>query len=324
MYPWYRRQWAQLMTAMAKGRLSHALLLQGPEGLGKWSFANELADFLLCTDRDGSDAACGSCRGCSLTKAGTHPDLITLTPEEDKKDISVEQVRALGEALSLTSHAGGWKVAVIVPAETMNKHAANALLKTLEEPGANTLLILITTTQSRLPATLRSRCQRIRFSTPPTTEAVSWLDNREQRPDWSRLLQFSGGAPLTAVDLAQNGFAELDQAWRQDLNNILSGGAEPVEIAERWGKTEPGLCVAWLRYQTMDLIRSSWCESRFSESDTGHTLSLQIKGKPPNLDSLFGYLDQLDLAVRLLSGNANRQLLMESLLIPWAYGLRAA
>ncbi len=324
MYPWHQRQWAQLTTAIAKGRLSHALLLQGPEGLGKWSFANELAEFLLCTNHGGRAAACGACRACTLTRASTHPDLITLTPEEEKKDISVDQVRSLGVALSLTSHAGGWKVAVIVPAETMNKHAANALLKTLEEPGPNTILILITTTASRLPATLRSRCQRIRFSIPPAKDAVAWLESREQRPDWPRLLQFSGGAPLTAIDLAEHGFAELDQAWRQDLNNILRGGAEPVEIAERWGKTEPGLCVVWLRHQTMDLIRSRWSENQFSDSDTGHTLSLQIKGKEPSLDSLFGYLDQLDLGMRLLNSNANRQLLMESLLIPWAYGLRAA
>lgn len=324
MYPWYNRQWAQLMSSIEQGRLSHALLLQGPEGLGKRSFAWELAQYLLCTDRKSRNTACGSCRACCQTKAGTHPDFSALTPEEGKKDISVEQVRALGERLSLTSHAGGWRIAIIVPAETMNKHAANALLKTLEEPGANTLLILITTTQSRLPATLRSRCQRIRFSIPPTTEAVAWLDSSEKRSDWPRLLKFSGGAPLAAVDLAGNGFAELDRNWQQDLNNIVSGAAEPVEIAERWGKSEPRLCVVWLRHQTMDLIRSRWHETGFSESDTGHTLSLQTIGKAPSLDSLFGYVDQLDLAARLLSSNANRQLLMESLLIPWAYALRAA
>ncbi len=106
MYPWHQRQWAQLTTAIAKGRLSHALLLQGPEGLGKWSFANELAEFLLCTNHGGRAAACGACRACTLTRASTHPDLITLTPEEEKKDISVDQVRSLGVALSFTSHAG--------------------------------------------------------------------------------------------------------------------------------------------------------------------------------------------------------------------------
>jgi DNA polymerase-3 subunit delta' len=154
----------QLQQMIRQGRLPHALLISGSEGLGKRMLADWLAGTLLCEQSHGDVSACGQCSACGWFDNGWHPDLLRLEPEEAGKAIKVDQVRRLGASLGMTSHSGGYKITIVQPADAMNVNAANSLLKTLEEPTANTLLILLTATPGRLPATILSRCQRRRAS----------------------------------------------------------------------------------------------------------------------------------------------------------------
>src|SRR2546423_10129279 len=184
---------AALAAAHTAGRLPEALLLHEAHGAGGDWLARWVARLVLCERAAG--APCGSCAGCRRVIAGQHPDLLMLQPTEDSQQIRIEQVRELAQELALTSHQGGYKVGILSPAEALNRFAANALLKTLEEPPARTLLVLVTTQPSRLPATVLSRCQRLRVRAPARAEAVAWLTALRGAGDWSAALDALGEAP---------------------------------------------------------------------------------------------------------------------------------
>ena len=144
LLPWQHTRWQEMLARRANGRLPHALLLCGLRGVGKQHFAARFAQALLCEQPASDGQACQACRSCLLFRAGTHPDYWPVTPAEEGKSILIDQIRELNASLVFTSHAGGYKIAALWPADRMNSAAANALLKTLEEPSANTLLMLIT------------------------------------------------------------------------------------------------------------------------------------------------------------------------------------
>ena len=126
--PWQETLWDTLNTSIEQERLPHAILISGPSGIGKVRLAKALAQHLLCS-AEMTKYACGSCKGCQLLAAGSHADITYLEPEEPGKPIKIDPVRALCESLSKTAQQGGWKVAIIAPAEAMNINAANALLE---------------------------------------------------------------------------------------------------------------------------------------------------------------------------------------------------
>ncbi|MGH8134688.1 MAG: DNA polymerase III subunit, partial [Steroidobacteraceae bacterium] len=170
---WISGQIAALTAAHRAGRLPHALLIHEAPGAGGDWLAHWTARLALC-ERD-ADAPCGTCAACRRALATRHPDLTVVTFLTDARQIRIEQVRELAQELALTSHAGGYKVSILTPADALNRFAANALLKTLEEPPPRTLLILVATQPSRLPATVLSRCQRLRVRAPTREEGVAWL-----------------------------------------------------------------------------------------------------------------------------------------------------
>lgn len=153
-------QWQLLQSAFAQNRLSHAYLLSGAAGLGKTNFARAFASFLLCE----KNTTCGKCRGCLLMQAESHPDFLLIKPEEKSHSIKIDQIRAMSQKTTHTAHCGGYQVVVIAPADAMPMQAANALLKTLEEPSGKIIIFLIDDQKSVLPATIVSRCQKIFFS----------------------------------------------------------------------------------------------------------------------------------------------------------------
>ena len=143
-----------------------------------------------------------------------HPDFHWVEPAEGKVSLSVDQIRSICGKLALTSHGPGAKVAIVYPAEAMTLSAANALLKTLEEPTARTYLILVSHQPGRLPATIRSRCQTYAVARPGTASAVAWLN--EQAPgrasDWPALLGYGDGGPFAALDLADEKFENITKS----------------------------------------------------------------------------------------------------------------
>lgn len=249
-------------------RWPHALLIHGPRGVGKHALALNFAQGLLCESPLPDGLACGACPGCRYASAGQHPDLLRLEllefdPEEGElkvvNEIAIERVRALIEFVQLTSHRQRAKVAVIAPAERMKAPAANALLKTLEEPPAGTCLILVSEQPGRLPPTILSRCRRLPAPRPTLDAARAWLA-AQGVPDPALALAQAGGAPLLALSYADRALLAERAAW-------LAALAEPdrlvtFELAARVeaaGKSERKARLAhaieWLVAWTTDLAR---------------------------------------------------------------------
>jgi DNA polymerase III subunit delta' len=235
-YPWQESQWQQLRAAHAQGRLSHALLLTGPEGIGLEQFSYSLAARLLCKDIQSNQTACGLCKPCILFQAGNHPDIIDIQPEEKGKQIKVDEIRQLVDFIHMKSHFSEYKLVIINPAEAMNRSAANSLLKTLEEPPPDSLLILLSSQPALLPVTIRSRCQRVNFSTIGTGEALQWLQSRlgEQQALAAELLLMAKGAPLKALSLLETDGIEQQQLILEDMESLRLRQSDPVKIAAKW------------------------------------------------------------------------------------------
>ncbi|MDG4550873.1 MAG: DNA polymerase III subunit delta' [Candidatus Contendobacter sp.] len=314
--PWHRDLWRRWRERRAAGRLPHALLLSGPAGLGKGLFARRLARALLCDRPDAEGEACGQCRSCRLFRAGSHPDHSVVRPEEDGKIIKVDQIRELRVFLGYTAQYGGYKIALLEPADRLNVNAANALLKTLEEPPGNGLLLLVTAQPARLPATVRSRCQRIDFDPPAAAVAVPWLAARvADGLDPAVLLDIAGGGPLAA--LAQAG----DERWRRRrellecYEQALAGRIDPIRAAERWTQGDLSENLGWLVGWHTDLIRLKMSAEppRLSHPDLRSALRRWAGRGTPRV--LFG---RLDAAVRLralcATTQVNAPLLLEAFL----------
>lgn len=238
--PWQQRVLDTALAALAEGRLGHALLLSGPAHMGKAAVAGALAARLLCT-RPGPDGlACGACRGCQLFQAGTHPDLQRVTCALNDKGVPrdvivVDQMRELAGWFQLTPQLGGAQVALIEPAHALNDAAANALLKTLEEPARNRYLLLVTERPGQLVATIRSRCQKLEFRLPPRAEGEAWLATRGGDPAArAEALEASRGHPGLAAEWLASGALSRRREVAQSLQAVGQGRASPLETATAW------------------------------------------------------------------------------------------
>ena len=240
--PWHTEHWTRLQARRQRDALPHALLMCGMAGLGKRAFAQRFVQGLLCQQPLDGDA-CGHCRSCLLFVAGTHPDLVTLSfglrkDGVQRSEIVVDQIRELSARLAMRSQFGGWQVACIDPADAMNAAAANALLKTLEEPSAQTMLILLADAPWRMPQTIRSRCQRIEFHLPDEAQALAWLQAEGVR-DAVAALNAAGGNPGLARAWTQEGALDRRMEVRKDLAALAAGRGQPMEVVKRWLDNEP-------------------------------------------------------------------------------------
>jgi DNA polymerase-3 subunit delta' len=246
LHPWLADAWRVLAGALVENRLHHGLLFAAPAGYGKRALADAFALAALCTQRRPDGHACHRCRSCQLVAAGSHPDLVRITFElrddgKPRTEIAVDQMRALSQRLALSSQFGGLQIALIDPADRMNASAANALLKTLEEPAAATIIVLIADDPARLPATIRSRCQRIEIGMPTRDQALAWL--RAQGIDATRAataLDASLGNPGLALDWSSDDTLAIRTACADDLAALTQGRRGPSEVAERWVADRPG------------------------------------------------------------------------------------
>jgi DNA polymerase-3 subunit delta' len=231
--PWQQSQWQLLSERNKQGRLPHALMLHGTAGVGKSHLARLLASSLLCENPQ-QNLPCGECHSCQLFNAGSHPDFFLANtaygvndqseddgetksrkskkPVAPSKQIKMDCIRDLIKFSTHTAHQSGKRVAIIEPAELLNHNAANALLKTLEEPGEGLFIILVSHQPSRLLPTLRSRCQAILCQTPDHSESMAWLRHHIAPERAETALAFSHSAPLKALAAVH---AEHDLLYRE-------------------------------------------------------------------------------------------------------------
>ena len=289
---------------ISENRLPHAVMLIGPAGTGKRPMATWMAQQRL---------AAGFMEPLPVFPRTefAHPDLQWLRPLEDKQTIGVDQVRALVGELSLTSYEGGGKVAIVEPANALTVAAANSLLKTLEEPPGDALLVLIADRVAKLPATIFSRCQRINFNTPAEAASLAWLEKLQAGGRWPQALHAAGGAPLSAIK-ALDRLADTD-SMGQDFAALADGRAAPLEVALRWSKSEPGFVLDWLSGQIQH------CIQRASNSGAGGASRVVADSVLNRIDTrkLFCYLDMINRLRAQAAGSYNVQLSLEGLLIDW-------
>ena len=263
VYPWHQTQWREILQRRAA--LPHALLFRGREGIGKLDFVRKLAQSLACETPAADGAACGACQSCRWFVANAHPDYREILPEalrpadpeksaagerKPSQQIAVDEIRALHDFINLTAHQRAGKTIVFYPAETLNVNAANALLKSLEEPPPNTRFMLIAHRPSYLPATIISRCQQIVLPTPSVPVAEQWL--REQGATEPALsLAQTGNAPLAALALDDGTF------WSQRkslLASLAAPGMDAFALAEQIREFPIPRLLGWLQRWTYDLL----------------------------------------------------------------------
>ena len=296
------------LAQLRAGRTPHAVVLQGPAGVGKrCAAAWMMRHFLRLPDTP-------ELPSYPLAVA-EHADLRWVSIPEDKLSIGIDQIRALVSEFHLTSYEGGGKAAVIEPANAMTVNAANSLLKTLEEPPGASLLILVADRTSHIPATIMSRCQRISIRVPSNGAGLQWLNSRQPTGNWAAALAIAGGAPLAALEALER-LPEVDEMGK-DFVALGERNATPLEVASRWAAGDIAFILDWLSRAVRDLIyRSCGTAARGHGPQPGESVLRRIDSR-----NLFCYLDTIDRLRAQKAGSFNAQLALESLLIDWTTGL---
>jgi len=346
-YPWQQAIWQQLFTAnINSDHFPHAILLSGISGIGKKELAFYLAKGLLCqapqinhetqqvepcSDPDPKK----KCRACQLFESGNHPDLFHLTTPEDKKVIPVDTVRELIQWSVLNSQLDGKKVVIIEPAEAMNANAANSLLKTLEEPVSNTILILLSNKKQALLATIRSRCQTIDLPLPDHDSSILWLQEHglQEQGQAELLLSLASGVPLLALNLAKDQQLEVRNSIINKFLSIVQDGNDPVQAAEELSKQIAAAkkakskknrlditaydVIYWIDSIVSDLARVAQSCPENSISNSDQYQNLQQLSNRLYLKKILQLSDSINKAYYEIQGSININLLFEKLFIDW-------
>ncbi len=325
-YPWQIQNFEHIAGLWHKQQLPHALLVKGEAGLGKLQFSLSFAQYVFCQDVKAKkrDLACGKCKDCQLFAAGTHPDLLTVRLEEKAKQIKVDQIRELVDFVIKTSQREGMKVIIIEPAEAMNVNAANALLKSLEEPTSQTLIFLVTHAAHRLLPTIRSRCQTLTIDKPHHSDAVSWLATYVTDENKAKqLLAIANHSPLQAKRLDESDFLNVYQQVSQFILQAHKGQANPIISAEKMNKLDMVQLIQSLQQLIWNLIQLS---QALPLADQHPLLSLSAHCTKTGFSKrAYSMLEEVQHANQELSGvtNPNTQLLLESLLVRLAALMKA-
>lgn len=325
--PWHEAALARL--AADRARLPHAILVHGPAGIGKTEFIRALGASVLC-ERPRGGAACGECGSCHWIEQGNHPDIREIVPEAAEEDdseaqgeggkaekakslvIKVDQVRAVADFISLSTHRAGFRVLLLHPAEALHPAAANALLKTLEEPPPATLIVLASDRPARLLATIRSRCRLLALPMPPRDAALAWL-RANGIAEGERLLAMAGGAPLLAQRLAEPDEAQFRRKLLAEL--AKPGGADALAFAASVDRGAVERLVSCMQTWVQDLLRVRLAGKARHHADLA--AALDARQRSADLDALFALDRELTQARRLAAHPLNPRLLAEHLLMAY-------
>ena len=314
VYPWQQTVWDTLTGRFPK--LGHGLLFYGKKGCGKEAFAQYFLAWILCANRHANNAPCGECGSCLWLKSDTHPNYVHIsTDEENKKQnakIKIEKIRDLLPFVQQT--VDGWRVIVIEPAEALNMSSANALLKTLEEPGDRVVIILLADHYLKLPATIRSRLQHFALDRISEVQAGEYLS--QQLPDLDQtqkqlLLNLSNQMPLQAMQLAQAEWLNKRQEFLNDWQKLVTQKNMPMAIATKWNKALSFSDFAQMfEYLLCDLI----CV-KLNQQGKNPDLDLSVLSEQYTLEFLFTSYSDLQQSKQLIEQNVQSNLVLDQLCI---------
>jgi len=256
-YPWHQKTWEKFLTASRKKQVPHAILLSGEEGLAKSKLAERMAKSLICMNSDSSETseACNECQSCKTFESGANPDFIQISLLEDKQQIGVDQVRVLSEFLNYSRSYNTHRVVILNPTERMNLNAANSLLKSLEEPAANTVIILVTAKINQLLATIKSRCQLFHVVTPSINETTKWLEGKNDNIEPQALIELVGNKPLKVLNISQEDIDNRNKFF-QELNAVINHEITVTEMAKNWEKFDTEIILNWQINSIQHAIKS--------------------------------------------------------------------
>jgi DNA polymerase-3 subunit delta' len=308
-YPWHQKTWDQLVTMRDTKHLPHALLISGAEGTGRQAFAKTLVNSLLCESPREHYIACGQCKSCYVIASEVHPDYHQVVVAEDKTQIVVDQVRQLNEFLYMSRSYQGYRVVFIYPSEALNVNAANSLLKSLEEPADNTVIILLTSQLSTLLQTIKSRCQMLHLATPNQQLGLQWLSQQAPQHKPEELLAMAGGRPLYALTLDNEDHFKSRADFANDILAVVNQRQSITETSKKWQNASKQELLDWQLHWIQQLIRN-----HFSNVQQKPTLALL---QSVDIAHLWVLHDQLIKFRRIAHTSLNSQLFIENLLLSW-------
>lgn len=305
IYPWQDAQWQKLSSALLKDRMPHALLLHGAAYSGKLNFAKALGSKILCENK-AVNTACGQCKSCKLLKSGSHPDF-NLLSQETGSVIKVDDLRKIQEKLKLTPYLAQYKVAIIHPVENMNLNAANSLLKTLEEPSRNTLIILVSNTLRQLLPTIRSRCQLSFMPTPDLSQAIKWLQSQTIKTDAKQLLNIACGAPLLALKYEATGEVDLYTQFVNDFQSVQQKKIDPLRLSLKWDKQDFSQVIKWFMLLTSQAVKTRMMSAKAND--------IKISDSAMSMRQYFSFYNELLSAQGMMNTSVNKRLLLDNLFL---------
>lgn len=341
LFDWQDQAW-QAFRAL-RTRMPHAFLIHGPRGIGKTVFAEHMAQSLLCEQPDAHGHACQQCASCGWFVQYSHPDYRRVRPElmdeEDatieadgnapdatagtgktskaskapSKEIVIQQIRALSDFMNISTHRQGKRVIVLYPAEALNIPAANALLKSLEEPAADTVFILVSDSLDRLLPTILSRCHKFPLGMPEYRIALDWLKKQGIRDAETWLAQ-QGGAPLAALMMAQSDtHADLEDFLR---HLSMPGVDGSLKLADKMQKMEMPALIGWMQRWLYDIF--SYKQSQRIRYYPRYEKEIKSLAARIGTDALLNLLKNMSERQAVASHPLSPKLFLEDMLLEYA------
>jgi len=313
----HQRPMEILRLALDNGRLHHAYLFVGPDGIGKRTVALALAKAIHC--RETKNDFCDRCRDCARIQAGNHPDVRLVQTLEDKKEISIKQVRELEKELNFRSFSGKRKIAIIDPATLLNASSQNALLKTLEEPPQNSMIVLIAPNAGALLPTLRSRCLRISFGPLARDEVARYLMSKEgmNQDDASLRAALSMGSLGAAIKFDKDELLEKRRSWAALLLSLSAGDYRGAIAAAEAIASNKEECLGFLEWA------ETWYRDLLVHAATGNSdemvnvdmlTEIESQSAKGDFEQMLASFAQTARAAGRIQRNLNRRMVIERFL----------
>lgn len=313
IYPWHAQTWELLTTRFPE--LGHGLLFYGKKGCAKKEFAERFVAWVLCLNKQ-AQQACGECTSCQWLKSDTHPNYVHITTDEDNKKqnakIKIEKIRDLLPFVQQTGE--GWRVVVIEPAEALNTASANALLKTLEEPGEKVVLILLADHYLKLPATIRSRLQHFALDRLTIQDAQTFV--QQQIPEISTqqislLLNLANDMPLTAIEIEKSAWLQKRGVFLNDWLKLVAEKNMPLNYSNKWSKElNFSEFITMFEYLLADIVNL-----KLSQSLKNDDLDFKQLSEFYSLEQLFTFYSNLQQKKLMIEQNVQTQLVLDELFI---------